>query len=99
MDRRNRLDLNHPAELAIYNAMQEVEKMPPSVKLTEAVIKLQEARNLVADFVDDLPECKHAYKCTLDTDEWSSYTCNKCGHVKIEDFTVRVRPTDKQDKP
>lgn len=31
-------------------------------------------------------ECDHDYKCTLDTDYWSSYTCKKCGHTDIEDF-------------
>lgn len=51
--RRSRLDLNTPAELAIFNTMQEVEKAGADVKLTLAVIKLQEARNLVADYVDE----------------------------------------------
>jgi len=50
--RRARLDLNTPAEKAIYDAMQEVEKMPADEKLTEAVILLGKARDLVADFVD-----------------------------------------------
>lgn len=50
--RRNRLDLNTQTELAIYNAMQEVEKMPADVKLTEAVTLLAKAKDLVSDFVD-----------------------------------------------
>lgn len=50
--RRNRLDLMTPCELAIYNAMQEVEKMPADVTLTEAVILLGKAKNLVSDFID-----------------------------------------------
>ena len=50
--RRNRLDLNTPTELAIYNAMQEVEKMPANEKLTEAVTLLAKAKDLVSDFVD-----------------------------------------------
>lgn len=50
--RRIRLDLNEPAELAIHNAMQEVEKIGADVRLTNAIIKLQEAKNLVADFID-----------------------------------------------
>lgn len=50
--RRSRLDLCEPAELAIYKAMQEVEKMGADVKLTEAIIKLQEAKELVADYID-----------------------------------------------
>jgi hypothetical protein len=50
--RRHRLDLNQPAELAIYNAMQEVEKMPADERLTKAVTLLSEAKNLVADYID-----------------------------------------------
>jgi hypothetical protein len=50
--RRNQLDKCTPAELAIYKAMEEVEKAGADVKLTEAIIKLQEAKELVADFVD-----------------------------------------------
>ena len=50
--RRNRIDLNTPAELAIRKAMEEVEKLPASEKLTDAVVKLGDALNLVADFVD-----------------------------------------------
>jgi hypothetical protein len=50
--RRNRLDLNVPAEKAIYDAMQEVEKLPADVKLTEAVTLLGKAKDLVSDFVD-----------------------------------------------
>jgi hypothetical protein len=53
--RRIRLDLNEPAELAIYNAMTEVEKLPGDVRLTHAVIKLGEAKNLVADYIDGVP--------------------------------------------
>ncbi len=51
--RRIRLDLNTPAELAIYNAMQEVEKVGADVKLTEAIILLGKAKDLVADYVDE----------------------------------------------
>ena len=50
--RRNRLDLWSPAELAIYKAMQEVEKMPADVKLTDAIIFLQKAKDAVADFIE-----------------------------------------------
>lgn len=50
--RRNRLDLNTPAEKAIYDAMREVEKLPADVKLTEAVMLLAKAKDLVSDFVD-----------------------------------------------
>lgn len=50
--RRNRIDLYTPAELAIYNAMAEVEKMPADEKLTEAVMFLQKAKDCVSDYVD-----------------------------------------------
>lgn len=50
--RRSRIDLNTPAEKAIYDAMQEVEKLPADVKLTEAVTLLAKAKDLVSDFVD-----------------------------------------------
>jgi hypothetical protein len=50
--RRNRLDQNTPAEKAIYDAMQEVEKAGADVLLTDAVVLLDKARNLVADYVD-----------------------------------------------
>ena len=51
--RRNRLDLFVPAEKAIFDAMQEVEKMDADVRLTHAVILLQKAQEKVADFVDN----------------------------------------------
>lgn len=42
-----------PAELAIRNAMLEIEKLPPDTRLTEAIVMLDKAKNLVSDFVDD----------------------------------------------
>lgn len=51
--RRNRLDLNTPAEKAIYNAMQEVEKVGADPKLTNVIVMLVKAKNLLSDFVDD----------------------------------------------
>jgi hypothetical protein len=50
--RRNNLDLCKPAELAIYNAIIEVEKLGASTNLTDAIIKLQEAKDLISDFID-----------------------------------------------
>lgn len=50
--RRIRLDLMKPAEKAIQNAVWEVEKIGADVTLTEAVILLQKAKNLVSDFID-----------------------------------------------
>lgn len=56
--RRTRLDLMSPAEVAIYNASLEVEKAGADRRLTAASIKLQEARNFVADFIDDVNPIK-----------------------------------------
>lgn len=50
--RRSRLDLNTPAELAITNAMQEVEKAGADVLLTNAINLLHQAKDFVSDFVD-----------------------------------------------
>lgn len=50
--RRIRLDLNTPAELAIRNAMKEVEGTGASPMLTDAIILLEKAFNLVADYID-----------------------------------------------
>jgi hypothetical protein len=50
--RRNQLNKNVEAELAINIAISEVEKLPADVRLTDAVMKLTEAFNLVADYVD-----------------------------------------------
>lgn len=58
--RRIRLDLMSPAELAITNAIQEVEKIGADVKLTNAVIKLLAAREDVADFIDSQPPTQTA---------------------------------------
>jgi hypothetical protein len=53
--RRNRIDLNTPAELAIYNAMGEVEKCGASENLTKAVTLLQDAKDALADHIEGLP--------------------------------------------
>lgn len=60
--RRSRMDKWNDAEKAIYNAVVEVEKMPADVKLTNAVIKLQAARDLVADFIDGTEPIKQPEK-------------------------------------
>lgn len=53
--RRNNLDVMAPAEKAIYDAMQEVEKVGAHYLLTEAVNLLSQAREKVADYVDNVP--------------------------------------------
>jgi len=50
--RRNRLDLMTPSEKIIQEAIWEVEKLPADVNLTEAVILLGKAKDLVSDFID-----------------------------------------------
>ena len=51
--RRNRLDLNTSAEKAIYDAIQEVEKAGADPKLTDVVVMLGKAKDLLSDYVDD----------------------------------------------
>jgi hypothetical protein len=58
--RRNRLDLNTPAELAIHNAIQEVEKAGADERLTEAVILLAKAKDCIADFIDGIKQESHS---------------------------------------
>ena len=53
--RRACIDKMTPAERAIYDAMVEVEKLPPDMRLTDAVVLLGKARESVADFVDGVP--------------------------------------------
>jgi hypothetical protein len=52
--RRNRLDLSTPAELAIYNAMEEVEKAGADKRLTDALNLLAQAKNLIADYIEGI---------------------------------------------
>lgn len=51
--RRNDIQKNTECELCIRYAMMAIEKhLPPSGKVTEAMVKLQEAFDLVADIED-----------------------------------------------
>jgi hypothetical protein len=43
-----------PAEKAIFDAVQAVEAMPGDTRLTAAVLRLQDAREYVADYVDKI---------------------------------------------
>ena len=52
VSRRYRLDLNSPAELAIRDAMKKVEEVGAHPILTKAVMKLEDAFQLVADYED-----------------------------------------------
>lgn len=51
--RRNNMNLWTPAELAIYNAAQEVERIGADPRLTEAGNLLTKAQDLIAEYVDD----------------------------------------------
>lgn len=50
--RRIQLNKLTPAELAIHNAVHEVEKAGCDVRLTDAINLLHAAKELVADFID-----------------------------------------------
>lgn len=52
--RRNCIDKMVPAELAITNVIRQIETMGADVRLTEAQILLGQARDKVADYVDDM---------------------------------------------
>lgn len=52
--RISRMDKWTPAEIAIWNATQEVERAGADVRLTDAVILLAAARDAVADYVDGI---------------------------------------------
>lgn len=52
--RRNRIDLLTVEEKLIYDATQAVDCMPADVRLTEAVVLLQQAREKVADYVESI---------------------------------------------
>lgn len=53
--RRCRIDLLTPAEMAVYDALQAVERLGADERLTQAVCLLQEARGRVADYVESVP--------------------------------------------
>lgn len=48
-----------PAELAIRNAIAEVEKGEADVRLTDAVVLLQAAQDAVADYIEDVARRRH----------------------------------------
>ena len=50
--RRRRIDLASPVEQKIRAAMAEVESLGADVRLTNAAIKLEEAKDLVADYIE-----------------------------------------------
>jgi hypothetical protein len=50
--RRNRLDLMHPAEKAIQDAIWEIEKVGADIELTNAQILLSQAKDKLSDYLD-----------------------------------------------
>lgn len=82
--RRNRIDLYTPAEKAIYDAKLEVEKLPADPRLTDALLYLQLAQNLISDFVD-LPKGKKV-KCT------------RCKNVHFESQRIWVKNVKQSKK-
>lgn len=65
--RRNNIDRLTPAERAIYDATQAVEALPADVRLTEAVILLGQARDKVADYVDNPAGQASREQCEMPT--------------------------------
>lgn len=51
--RRARLDLYEPAEKSIHSAVEYIENMGADVRLTDAVIMLQKAKDKVSDYIDE----------------------------------------------
>lgn len=51
--RNNNLTLMTQAEIKIYEAMQEVEKLGCDTRLTDAVILLQNAKSKVSEVIDE----------------------------------------------
>jgi len=51
------------SESSILEAMQEVERMGADVRLTDAVVLLQAARESVADFVDGIDTRRSVVAC------------------------------------
>lgn len=52
-NRRARLDLIEPSEKAIYDAVGEIEKVGADIRLTNAQVLLQQARDQLADYFDE----------------------------------------------
>jgi hypothetical protein len=80
--RRIRLDLMKPAELSIYNAVQEVEKLGADVLLTEAVNLLQQARDKVSDHIDKT----EGIKSTMPIPQKKTCTGKNCINPAIGDY-------------
>lgn len=67
--RRHRMDQWTEAELAIYGAMQEVEKMGASLQLTDAVVLLGAAKDAVADHVEGIQNVRRVLATAASPEE------------------------------
>ena len=67
--RRCRIDRISPAEHAIYAAIEAVEHVGADVRLTDAVVLLQAARESVADFIDGI-ESRRTLVDSLEPARW-----------------------------
>jgi hypothetical protein len=74
--RRQRLELNTPAEKSIYDAIQEVEKVGADVKLTEAITLLTKAKDLVSDFVDN--------HITFEKEDYDKFTAKELSQRQLD---------------
>lgn len=93
------------AERAIYDAVQAVEAMPPDVRLTDAVLLLQAARDAVADYQDGIsPKRRYVHEELADAlvgkltalIEWLKRDgrCDECQHVfSTADLTAELGDT------
>jgi ABC-type taurine transport system ATPase subunit len=72
MRQRNNMQVWTPAELAIHNAMQQVEKMDAHVLLTDAVVLLNQAKEKVADFIDATPEQNPTASNSVSAVDWEA---------------------------
>lgn len=53
LKRGHRLDLNTCAEMAVRNAITEVEKLGADERLTDIIIMLSDALRMLGDYIDD----------------------------------------------
>jgi hypothetical protein len=50
--RRAQINKFAPTEMAIFKSIQEIEKLPADIRLTDAIILLQRAKDKVSDYID-----------------------------------------------
>lgn len=91
--RRQRLDLNTPAELAISKAVNEIEKMGAHPDLTAINNDLLDLRDKLSDYIENEFNCTHIYRKweTSRTDEGSTLSkiCQIC-RMNLTDLTAYI---------